>query len=211
MDLVPIQNNMNENTEKRIVDFTSQALRLYGIRAVRMDDIAKSMGMSKRTIYQTYVAKDNLVNTCLESYLNRMKNLFRIIKSNHPEILEYLWEVSKAYIENLYRAKSIFWLDVSQYLEYKYIYYSYNGIWSDELEQIISACQKEKYAIPDVYVSAFVESFTILLYNSRIAECPATMLYHSAYFMLRGIMTKDGIERFEYTNKLEDNLLKPLA
>lgn len=187
---------MNENTERRIIAFTSRALRQYGIRAVRMDDIAKSIGISKRTIYQTYMAKDNLINTCLESYLNRTKNLFQIIKYNHPEVLEYLWEISKAYIENVYRAECVFWLDVSQYLEYKYIYDSYNYIWTSELEQIILACRKEKYVITDFNVSMFVSSFTTLLYNSRVAGCLPAMLHNSAYFMLRGIMTEQGIEQF---------------
>ena len=59
---------MNEYTEKRIVAFTSQSLRQYGIRAVRMNDIAKNMNISKRTIYQVYNTKNNLINTCLDAY-----------------------------------------------------------------------------------------------------------------------------------------------
>ena len=51
---------MDESTEKRIIAFTSQSLRQYGIRAVRMDDIARNMNISKRTIYQIYTTKDNL-------------------------------------------------------------------------------------------------------------------------------------------------------
>lgn len=44
---------------------------------------------------------------------------------------------------------------------------------------------------------AFLESFTTLLYNARFVECLPAMLRNSAYFMLRGIMTANGIERFE--------------
>ena len=59
---------MNKNAEKRIIAFTSQSLKEYGIHAVRMDDIAQNMSMSKRTIYQTYITKDNLIYICLQSY-----------------------------------------------------------------------------------------------------------------------------------------------
>ena len=48
---------MDESTEKRIIAFTSQSLRQYGIRAVRMDDIARNMNISKRTIYQIYTTE----------------------------------------------------------------------------------------------------------------------------------------------------------
>lgn len=190
-----------------MIAFTSQALRQYGIRAVRMDDIARNMSISKRTIYQAYVAKDNLINICLKSYLDRMKELFQIIKYNHPEALEQLWETSKAYIENLYKVERIFWLDVSQYLKYEYIYDSHNCIWSDELEQIILACQKEGYVITDFNTSMFANLFTTLLYNSRVAGCSPTMLHSSAYFMLRGIMTEQGSKLFGIKEPLSFNTL----
>ena len=67
---------MDESTEKRIIAFTSQSLRQYGIRAVRMDDIARNMNISKRTIYQIYTTKDNLINTCWWVYQSRIENTF---------------------------------------------------------------------------------------------------------------------------------------
>lgn len=185
---------MNEHKEKRIIAFTSQSLRQYGIRAVRMDDIAKNMTISKRTIYQVYTTKDNLVNTCLESYLSRMENMFQLIRYNNQDVLVCLWEIAKAYIDNLYRAECAFWIDVSRHSEYKYIYTTYNRMWSTELERIIAACQKEKYIIDDLDVQVFLESYTTLLYNARVAECLPAMLRNSTYFMLRGIMTEKGIK-----------------
>lgn len=189
---------MNEHTEKRIIAFTSQSLRQYGIRAVRMDDIAKNMTISKRTIYQVYETKDNLVNTCLEFYLDRMENIFRLIRHNNLNVLACLWEISKAYIENLYRAECAFWIDVNRHSEYKYIYTSYHRIWSAELERTIMACLRRKYIIDDLNVQIFVESFTTLLYNARVVECLPAMLRNSAYFMLRGIMTEQGIKQFKW-------------
>ena len=59
---------MNETVEKRIIAFTSQSLRQYGMRAVRMDDIAKQMNVSKKTIYQLYNTKDKLINIFVETY-----------------------------------------------------------------------------------------------------------------------------------------------
>ncbi|WP_455584364.1 TetR/AcrR family transcriptional regulator [Bacteroides sp.] len=193
---------MNEITEKRLVVFTSQSLRQYGIRAVRMDDIAHNMAISKRTIYEIYASKDNLINTCLESYLNRIENLFHIIRYNSSESLICLWKIAKAYIENLYKAECAFWLDVEQCLEYKYIYAAYNRIWSAELSRTIVACQEEKYIINNLNIQLFLESFTTLLYNARITGCLPTMLHCSAYYMLRGIMTNQGIELFEEKKKL---------
>lgn len=59
-------NGMNEDIGKRIIAFTSQSLKEYGIHAVRMNDIARNMSMSKRTIYEIYASKENLIYLCLQ-------------------------------------------------------------------------------------------------------------------------------------------------
>ena len=115
---------MDEHTRKRIIAFTSQSVKQYGIRAVRMDIIAQHTNVSKRTIYQVFATKDNLINTCLEAYSGRMQNRFQLIAYNNPDPLACLWETCKAYIENLYKGECIFWLDI--YRHYQGIYLAIN-------------------------------------------------------------------------------------
>ena len=141
--------------------------------------------------------KNNLINTCLDAYLSRIENLFYIIRYSSSDVLSCLWEISLAYMDNLYKGECAFWLDINRYLEYKYIYTAHNRMWRDGLGKVISACQQEDYVVPDLDIQMFLESFTTLLYNARIAECPPIVLHKSAYFMLRGIMTSQGSERLE--------------
>lgn len=110
---------MNENTEKRIVVFTSRSLRQYGIRAIHMDNIAPNIGISKRTIYQVYKTKNNLVNICWDTYLFRTENLFHIIRYGSSDTLVCLWRTSLAYMENLYKGECAFWFDVKYYPKYR--------------------------------------------------------------------------------------------
>lgn len=188
---------MNENTEKRIVVFTSQSLRQNGIRAVHMDDIAKNIGISKRTIYQVYKTKNDLVNTCLDTYLFRIGNLFHIIKYDSSDALVYLWKTSLTYMENLYKGECAFWFDVKCYPEYRHIYVAYNRIWLDGLKKAVSSCQQDGYIIPYLDVPVFLESFMTLLYDVRIAERLPSIAYNALYFMLRGILTNKGVEQLE--------------
>lgn len=46
----------------------------YGIRSVSMDDIAAQLGMSKKTIYQFFGDKDELVDAVMEVEIGRMQN-----------------------------------------------------------------------------------------------------------------------------------------
>jgi len=48
--------------QERIKQKADELFRRYGIRSVTMDDIAAQLGMSKKTIYQYYADKDQLVD-----------------------------------------------------------------------------------------------------------------------------------------------------
>lgn len=47
--------------QERILHKGDELFRRYGIRSITMDDIAKHLGVSKKTIYQHYPDKDELV------------------------------------------------------------------------------------------------------------------------------------------------------
>lgn len=54
----------------RILVKTHELINRYGIRSVSMDDIAAQLGMSKKTLYQYYADKDELVNAVFDIQLN---------------------------------------------------------------------------------------------------------------------------------------------
>lgn len=88
----------------------------YGFKSFTMDDLANELGMSKKTLYEYYKSKNDLVEACLESFLadfdenmcclikgegNIIQNIFR---GNQETIEKYkitstrpLWELKKYY------------------------------------------------------------------------------------------------------------------
>ncbi|MFY7964188.1 MAG: TetR/AcrR family transcriptional regulator [Chitinophagaceae bacterium] len=52
-------------TRERILIKSKELFRLYGIRAVTLDEIANSLGISKKTIYQSFEDKDALVDAVM--------------------------------------------------------------------------------------------------------------------------------------------------
>ena len=53
------------DTSARIRQKADELFMQYGLRSVSMDDIANGLGISKKTIYQYYADKDELVNAVL--------------------------------------------------------------------------------------------------------------------------------------------------
>jgi AcrR family transcriptional regulator len=58
----------------RILEKTTELFMRYGIRSVSMDDIAAQLGISKKTIYQSFADKDELVDAIIEADIHRMQD-----------------------------------------------------------------------------------------------------------------------------------------
>ncbi len=59
--------------KERILVKAEELFIRYGIRSVSMDDIANNLGMSKKTLYQYYADKDELVEAVIEGHLTEVE------------------------------------------------------------------------------------------------------------------------------------------
>ena len=66
--LLPIMTDVND-IGARIREQANELFMRFGLRSVSMDDIAGKLGMSKKTIYQYYADKDELVNAAVGSII----------------------------------------------------------------------------------------------------------------------------------------------
>jgi TetR/AcrR family transcriptional regulator, cholesterol catabolism regulator len=57
-------------TKDRILLKSDALFMQYGVRSVSMDDIANNLGMSKKTLYQYYADKDELVAAVVDGHIN---------------------------------------------------------------------------------------------------------------------------------------------
>jgi AcrR family transcriptional regulator len=61
----------SEDIRKKILDGAKQLFQIYGYRAVTIDEIAVSLKMSKRTIYQQFDTKDELIMAVADSFIDQ--------------------------------------------------------------------------------------------------------------------------------------------
>jgi TetR/AcrR family transcriptional regulator, cholesterol catabolism regulator len=62
------------NTKVRIREKAKELFLRYGIRSVSMDDIANQLGMSKKTIYQYFTDKNELVDAVVDEEVTDMQS-----------------------------------------------------------------------------------------------------------------------------------------
>jgi AcrR family transcriptional regulator len=59
--------------KERILIKAEELFMQYGIRSVSMDDIANNLGMSKKTLYQYFADKDELVEAVVDGHINQVE------------------------------------------------------------------------------------------------------------------------------------------
>lgn len=78
-----------ENREKIVVAAAELFMR-YGVRSVSMDDVARELGMSKKTLYQSFSNKDELVSATMQLHMEMEKSEFSKIGENSENAIDEL-------------------------------------------------------------------------------------------------------------------------
>ena len=87
----------------------------YGIRSVAMDDIARKLGMSKKTLYQYVDNKDDLVmRVNAKLILEETADIHRIFEETENAI-EQLWRVARMNLKHLRKVKPTVIYDLQKY------------------------------------------------------------------------------------------------
>ncbi len=82
------------DTKEKILEGTEMLFTKYGIRSVSMDDIARHLSVSKKTLYQHFADKDELVYRMSERYLARTSKNYDQIKTTSGNSVEELSRIS---------------------------------------------------------------------------------------------------------------------
>ncbi len=79
------------DTGTRIREKAHSLFMQYGFRSVSMDDIANNMGISKKTIYQYYADKDELVEAVIENEFKKNQGICEYDKSNSKNAIHEIF------------------------------------------------------------------------------------------------------------------------
>ena len=82
-------------TKERILKGAEELFFRFGIRGATMDDIAKHMGMSKKTIYQFYKDKDDVVHQFMHQMLKENEQIFSAIHNQTKNIIDEVFSYMK--------------------------------------------------------------------------------------------------------------------
>ena len=195
--------------KNRIITEARQLFVNYGIRSITMDMIAEHLGISKRTIYENFKDKNELLKSCINAAMADQRKMNEEIIKSSSNIIDAIFIFIKNSINTLKRINPAFFYDIQKY---------YPAIWSrtiqknDErnfnrivslLNQGISEGLFRENINVEIIARLILEQFKLLSNQEIFPENKYSMIdifENIVINFVRGIVTVNGLELIDTYN-----------
>jgi len=99
----------------RILLKAEELFMQYGIRSVSMDDIANNLGMSKKTLYQYFADKDELVEAVVEGHINEVQGDCINCRTNATDAIHEIFLTMEHIMEELNNMNPMLLYDLEKF------------------------------------------------------------------------------------------------
>lgn len=200
---------------QRIIEEAAVMFRIYGIRAVTMDMLAGQMGISKRTIYEVFKDKDEILAAVLKWMAEKQKEVTAKILEESENVIEAVFRLLEMMSEHIMNMSPSFKLDMKKYQnsiikklkeEDQFPYYRDN-------EEMIRRGIKEGVFRKDIDISitnlcfqevARISAGKDSMNSDEMTNRNVFLDFYINY--LRGISTQKGLDLIDYhIKKLKSN------
>lgn len=175
-----------------------------GLRAVRMDDVAHECGISKRTLYELFKDREQLILECLMMHSRNEDEFNANLKEGSDNVLHAFWLVFSHNIERRNRVSAIipelqrYYPDIFQHLA---IYVHENMV--AHTRQELQTGVEQGLIMPSLDLDFFSRALTNYIYGlglieQNVARTGVELTSHTIpsaiAIFLRGISTEKGRE-----------------
>lgn len=102
-------------TRQRILEIAIAQFARFGVRTITMEDLARQAGVSKKTIYQEFEDKKDLVKAVFAAILEQDRKRLAFISEQGDGVIEHLVQTSKMMRERLTSINPLVILEVQKY------------------------------------------------------------------------------------------------
>jgi len=102
-------------TRHKLLRGAEELFMRYGVRSITMDEIARHLSISKKTLYQYFADKNDIVASVTETHLNREREEYLANTSSARNAVEELVNLSLCVKENLKGMNPSLLFDLQKY------------------------------------------------------------------------------------------------
>lgn len=205
--------NGKAEQKDRILSYAIENFSRNGIRNVKMDDIASDLGISKRTLYQLFKDKENLLIECFKYSEKRSAKLYSELTESTDNILELYTKWLKMRIDEIRSVNPQFFSDLNKYSRVQKYFRDVSAMKSKEGLKFINMGIAQGLFRNDINYNVLLRISEItaesIMRNELYLEYSYDDLFGSASIMsVRGICTKKGydlLDQYIESYKMKNN------
>ena len=103
------------NIKEKIQRGAEELFMRYGVRSISMDDIARHLSVSKKTLYQHFADKEDIVTLTCQAHLDRKAGEFETIQRSSGNAIEELVQLSVCLKRNMQDINPSLLFDLQKY------------------------------------------------------------------------------------------------
>ncbi|MDO9512367.1 MAG: TetR/AcrR family transcriptional regulator [Bacteroidales bacterium] len=187
----------------RIIQAARKSFVLFGIRGVTMDQIAQEAGVSKRTIYEIFADKGELLLACIEYMECDMEKHRQEIENSSQNVIETMYRHSDFHIKMLEDFNPLFFMDMQKFYPaaWDIIFNKFNQKKYHDIKRLLQVGLKQGLFRKDIHLEIATK---VLLEQTKMAMT-LDMLKGGKYSRkdifnnlvinyIRGISSESGLE-----------------
>ncbi len=204
---------MEDKKNELLLRCASVFLRL-GVRSVTMDDLAREIGVSKKTLYVYFQDKSDLINQIIDQKLAQDRTDCEIGIEQGENAIDSMFLISKSVVENISAVSPTVFFDLKKHYPeawQKMSNHKWDFVYKMFLENIKRGMQEGLYREnmnPDIIARLYVAS-TDLIMAGEVYPWPeyeyGKVFLETFRFHIRGMASDEGITYLKERIKRETN------
>ncbi|MDR1864683.1 MAG: TetR/AcrR family transcriptional regulator [Bacteroidales bacterium] len=188
--------------KERIIAVSAELFMQYGVRTTTMDDIARHMGISKRTIYENFKNKEDILTACISSFYEEGKREIDHVLETTDNVVEAVVIMLRKGTEQARKQRYFIMEDIRKYAPEVYQHHLMNKHaeqqkrMEDMVRQGIREGVFRSDLNPEIIAIVFAQQSEGLTLNNRNFDRFSVFeLFENMILLyLRGLCTPKGLE-----------------
>lgn len=200
-DTPKISENKQTLTE-RILYATMQEFAAKGIRAVKMDDIATKLAMSKRTLYELFANKEEMLIEGVKLYSDKMKERLGKYADSGASVMDILLYALRMKIEEIKITNPTFYAELDKYPALLAYFDERHEEHRSLLVGFLKRGVDEGFFIKGLnfeFVAMMIDASNQMVMQTQLYRkySMETVFLNHVFLSIRGLCTKKGIDEID--------------
>lgn len=212
MNRIRYNTSYRTSLKDKILDSAIALFHERGVKAVKMDDIANCLSISKRTLYEIYDNKEDLLFECVKTSFEHSEKELHESVENADNVMDILLRIYRLKMNLLRKTHPSFYCELEKYPKILEYFEKQDGKRRAQQMDFIKRGIREGYFRNDVNYNLILDLFDvsnryiISNYNS-LNYSMEQLSYNLVFVFLRGFCTLRGVEILD--KFLDEDIYKP--